>query len=422
MRLKHLLLFIVLAGFSTGSLFSQVRQVIVGNGGNFSDSTNNVTVGTFDPILETYTQFGTASTGSVQDVLIEGDFAYVSAESMLLKYNIVSHQLVDSTSVPGIQKLAVYGNQLVVTRGFGTIDNFVQVYNQSDLSLAYSIPQVSDESKGVVVVGDSAYVSVPGSFLATVGKMAIIDLDNETFMREVDFDTLGAQATSVWTDGSSVFLINSINFFSAYGTVTEYEIANQTSITTVLSVTAGGGVGFQDDLIYATFGGNIGSYDIVGDSVLNPMVVAGSFVGGTMDTLNEVFYLTDSDYATYGTCYIYDLNGAVLDSFAVNVAPEALAVDYSSSVGREEVILTPLAMTVFPNPVDAVLNVKMEGISGSVQVRLCDLAGRLIQEQTADQVMMGEELHMNVSSLPAGSYLVEVIAGNQRGVSRMIKQ
>jgi hypothetical protein len=87
-------------------------------------------------------------------------------------------------------------------------------------------------------------------------------------------------------------------------------------------------------------------------------------------------------------------------------------------VVREEL---PLAVSAFPNPAVDVLRISAEVPSGvPVLVRLVGLDGRVAHERTytdADRVL---DLELSVAELPRGLYVVQVAAGEARGLFKIV--
>jgi len=93
--------------------------------------------------------------------------------------------------------------------------------------------------------------------------------------------------------------------------------------------------------------------------------------------------------------------------------------DYTTSVR----VFTPIAGALFPNPVSDVLTVEAEmPRPTTVRVRLSDVLGRTVVE-TREQVSAGIfRTQLNVSQLPAGVYIFELLDGDRRLLEKVIKQ
>ncbi|UOR07645.1 T9SS type A sorting domain-containing protein [Hymenobacter aerilatus] len=67
-------------------------------------------------------------------------------------------------------------------------------------------------------------------------------------------------------------------------------------------------------------------------------------------------------------------------------------------------------VSVYPNPTQTQATLELTSLpAGSYQVRILDLTGRVLREQT----LAGQQLHqLSVAELPMGTYLVQVRGAN----------
>jgi hypothetical protein len=70
---------------------------------------------------------------------------------------------------------------------------------------------------------------------------------------------------------------------------------------------------------------------------------------------------------------------------------------------------------MFPNPATSTLTLKTGDVSGA-QITLFDINGQKISEQIAEST----ETNLNVSSLPAGNYIVEIKTADGTVVSKKV--
>ena len=99
-----------------------VHQALILNEGYFDYQTNQiiepVTIGSYNPANQNYQIVDTLEGmrfGS--DVIIDGNFYYVAADTKIFKMDLNTHQEVASVSCPGVRNLGIYQNKLVATRG-----------------------------------------------------------------------------------------------------------------------------------------------------------------------------------------------------------------------------------------------------------------------------------------------------------------
>ncbi len=169
-------------------------------------------------------------------------------------------------------------------------------------------------------------------FNDTLGKIAVVDLTNQSFVRDIELDTMGAGAQEIFTYNDQLFAVCEAN-----GVIAHYDPINDTVIYDEAGVS--GGIAQTDSIIYLNLGSGVGSYDVKNMQVLNSSIVTSSaYVAGALDILNNEFYLNTTDYSSYGKSFIYDAAGTLLDSVEVNVSPEAIGIIYQANN------LTPIAM------------------------------------------------------------------------------
>jgi PKD repeat protein len=72
------------------------------------------------------------------------------------------------------------------------------------------------------------------------------------------------------------------------------------------------------------------------------------------------------------------------------------------------------SVKLFPNPVTDVLNIQYSGTRlNEMQLEICDLAGRRISLQKFYDVESGQQISLNVNSLPKGIYLCKMLSDKQ---------
>lgn len=97
-----------------------------------------------------------------------------------------------------------------------------------------------------------------------------------------------------------------------------------------------------------------------------------------------------------------------------------LCDDGGTSIGK--VNAQELGMNVYPNPASDNINFvfSLDRAAESATIRIVDIAGRTVYTENLNNVNVGEQhININVSSLNAGMYMVELNTGTQRGVSKL---
>ncbi len=422
---------VLLLPFPTATAQSfKTNQVIVASGGQFGNPNNYVRIGAYNPNTKVYTVFDSIRAASTKTVITDGKFTYLTADTLLVKYDIDNHtrMAVTPKSTTGLSYLATYKNYVIATRGYGAGSDFVKVYNNTDLTEAFTITGISDQAAGIVVVGDTAYVAVAGPYNKDTGTIAVIDLVNMQLKREIMLDTLGAQIGRIFTDGTNVYAVN-----SKRNVITTYNVAT-CALTHKIgynSYPSGFGVGLDDNKVFMDFGySGIGYYDIEGDAFSQQLLVNynkipgistfSNFISGAaIDTLNNLFYVSATNYASTGETYIFNTMGEMIDTFAVGVSPEAIAVDYRSTVGiQKSSSKGNLLVNAYPNPAKNTLYIGAENLTNAI-ITVTDISGKVVMQQNVENNPITQ---INIQHLPAGLYIINVKADQANGVQKFIKQ
>jgi hypothetical protein len=75
---------------------------------------------------------------------------------------------------------------------------------------------------------------------------------------------------------------------------------------------------------------------------------------------------------------------------------------------------TSPSVKLYPNPVKDVLSVQYSGSRlNEMQVEICDISGRSFSLQRFYDVQSGQQITLNVNSLPKGIYLCKMISGQE---------
>ena len=240
------------------------KNVLFVNGGQFMDLNHPTQLKSYLPATNTTETIDDYIAGatSVQDMVVDGNFAFVSADYYVTRYNIAKGIATDSIYTQDLSsaesdgngaegagvnnKMALYKNMLLVSRQFSSAapeDGYnVRVYNKGDLSLIKKIP-VSDQATDVVVVSDTAYVMLNGGFAGTTSSLAVIDLKTLTLNREI---MLGADGTAglgvmqMQVKGQDIYFVRLPDFQNRFnsgvlvfntltGAITEHEYDANTS-------------------------------------------------------------------------------------------------------------------------------------------------------------------------------------------------
>ncbi len=98
------------------------------------------------------------------------------------------------------------------------------------------------------------------------------------------------------------------------------------------------------------------------------------------------------------------------------------AIPYNCGVGIASVT-NNLNLNVYPNPVEGMLNISNKFESSNVVVNISDVTGRTVLSRNFDNLTIGSEnISVNVSELNSGTYFIELVTDNGRGVSKFTKK
>ncbi len=389
-----------------------VHQVYVLNEGYFDYQSNTilepVTLGSYNPLTGVYSVVDTIENmrfGS--DIFMNGDFAYVAADSKILKYNKLTNQLVATADCPGVRNVVVDNNYLVATRGeyLTTYDSYLHVYDANTLQLVQAIDTINGPkwaAQNMVVNGSIVYVAVNNGYEwgNEKGLIGQLNLNNLIYGNEIDLGPEGRNPDNMMLSGATILTVNNKDWSGA--SVSKLDISSNNVMTTSIasSITGCGTSCLRADNIV---------YQISGESVLNEwnvlnMSPVGPVVNHNLnyyeiveDPINGLFYASNTDFFSFGKVYIYDQNNNLMNSFDAGVSPGTIAFDTRSAAGLNEVIFS---LSLFPNPTTG--KVQIEGISD---------AEVLVYAITGEELMHVDVVNassIDLSELPAGSYFVNV--------------
>ena len=388
------------------------RKIIIANGGDFSDTTDVTTVAVWTTLNNTYFVFDTINANSVQDVLMQDQYAYVAADGQIYKYDIDSYTLLHTAAAPGVTSLAVAPNQtgIVAACGFPASSNYVRLFDQADLNEVGSVTGISGQCHSVVVVEDTAYVTVPGSFGTTTGSVALCDLNALSLVAEINLDTLGEGITDIYYQDSQNLLItlNSRSFSNPTSAFSTIAIGARTgnSFVNQFPMSFNGGTALVGNTVYGMFDNSFNNVEINPfnpNSVSNSPRIDGFWAGSAMDIAQTEFLLAATDYATYGTIYRYNSTGMLLDSIAVGVSPEAFAIDPRLGLSTSDLLSEEVYIRSYPNPFTDRVTVDASRLKYPVlSLEIYTFGGQKVLSAAAT----GSETELDVSQLPAGNYLL----------------
>jgi hypothetical protein len=394
------------------SVFSQaqnyVHQAIILNEGYFDYQTNEilvpVTIGSYNPANQVYQVVDTLEGmrfGS--DVLINGDYYYVAADSKIFKMDLNTHQEIVSVNCPGVRNLGIYQNKLIATRGeyMTTYDSYLHVYDATNLSLITAIDTIQGPkwaAQNIVVEGSIAYIAVNNAYEwgNEKGIIGQLDFNNLTYGNEVDLGPDGKNPDNMFASNGILYTVNNKDWSGA--SVSRLPIGSTVPTTANISsaITGCGTSALRDDkLVY-----QISMETTLNEFDLSLMNNVGPLSGHSInyyelaqEPVSGNFYASETDYFSFGKVHLYDANNNELSNFDAGVSPGTIAFDVRSASAN----LNELAsnITVYPNPATDILNVNMNGTK-----QIIDLNGKVLVTTNLNNI--------EVSNLNSGVYILSI--------------
>ena len=390
--------------------FSQnyLNQVLVLNEGYFDYQTNQiidpVTIGSYDPSTQIYSVVSTLNGmrfGS--DLIIDGNFYYVAADSKIYKMDLNTHQELASVVCQGVRNLGVYQNKLVATRGeyLTTYDSYLHIYDATTLSLIQAIDTISGPkwaSQNIVVDGSIAYIAINngyewGNEKGLIGKL---NLDNLSYGNEVDLGPDGKNPDNLMKLGDFLYTVNNKDWSNASVSKVALNGSSNATVNLQSAATGCGTSALRDDkLVY-----QISMETTLNEFDINLMNLSGPISGHSInyyelaqEPVSGQLYTSETDFFSFGKIHIFDDNNTELSNFNVGISPGTIVFDVRPSVGLTE---QENSLSIYPNPTNE--NLYLSGFS-SEKTRILDLSGK--------EVISTFEKTVNVSNLKNGAYLLE---------------
>ena len=394
-----------------------VHQAIILNEGYFDYQTNQiiepVTIGSYNPANQTYQLVDTLEGmrfGS--DVIIDGNFYYVAADSKIFKMDLNTHQELASVVCPGVRNLGIYQNKLVATRGeyLTSYSSYLHIYDANTLSLIQAIDTVQGPkwaAQNIVIDGSSAYIAVNngyewGNEKGLIGKL---DLSNLSYGNEVDLGPDGKNPDNLVKLGGFLYTVNNKDFSGSSISKVALDGTSNSTVNLAAASTGCGTSALRDDkLVY-----QISMETALIEFDINLMNTNGPLAGHSLnyyelaqEPVTGQLYTSETDFFSFGKIHIFDNNNTELLNFNAGISPGTIVFDVRSSAGIAAIENT---ISIYPNPAVDFLNVSIDGVK-----RVYDFTGKLLIESSATS--------FDISSLNQGIYVLNVNGANQQFIKR----
>lgn len=385
-----------------------LHQAIILNEGKFDYTTSTivepVTIGSYNPVTNAYEVVDTLEgMRFASDLIIDGNFYYVAADTKIFKMDLNSHQEIGSVICPGVRNLGIYQNKLVATRGeyLTTYKSYLHVYDANTMTLSQEIDTLVGPkwaAQNIVIDGSNAYIAVNNGYEwgNEKGIIGRLDLTNLTYGNEIDLGADGKNPDNLVKHGNTLISVNNKDWSGS--SISKIDLSNASASTVNLSLasTGCGTSALRGDKIV---------YQISNETALNEfdhllMNNVGPITGFSInfyelaeEPVSGNFYATATDYTTYGKVYIYDNSNTELKNFNVGIAPGTIAFDVRPmSAGIVELANE---ISVSPNPASE--SIEINNFQNGT-ITISDLSGKVI--------LTSEEAKINVNELVNGTYFV----------------
>jgi hypothetical protein len=408
---KGLLFF---AALTSATLYAQqyVHQVLIANEGYFDFQTNNIvepaTIGTYNPQTQTYQVANTlAGQRFSSDVIIDGNFYFVAADTKIYKFDLNTHQEVGIISLPGVRNLAISGNKLIATRGeyLQTFDSYLQVFDKNTLQLIAALDTNNGPkwaTQNIVVVNNIAYIAVNNAYEwgNEKGLIGQLNLNTLQYGSEIDLGAEGKNPDNMFLYNNALYTVNnkdwtgaSVSKVNLNGTVNTQNLSN--------AVTGCGTSALRDDkLVYQiSMENTLNDYNLLNMAFVGPVAgITNNFYDLAQEPVNGYLYASATDFFSTGSVSIFDNNNNLLNQFAAGVSPGTIVFDVRSSAGLDELNNT---ISVYPNPSNGVFQIV--GFTSGDTYQVYNATGQVI--------FTGQTSTFDLSAFEAGFYLIHTPKG-----------
>lgn len=389
-----------------------LHQLIVASGGAFSNPNDFMSLAAYNPITQATTNFGEIKTQAVQAVCINEDVLYVTATDSIVAYNLDTYQRIAAVAVQGVRYMLVSGEMLVVSIQYPATENFIRIFNKNSLQYLGSISQISDEAAGMVLYDGKIYVAVPGSWMSTVGKLAVLNAVDGSFIEEIELGSNGEGIHDLFVNNGKVLSVNRSPWGSTTGTISVFDPVSKTVDHHTFPYHIGKGFAINEQSLYVFMNDAVGVINLVDWTVTHAALLpdpgSSSFIyyaDAVLDGLNGRIYATVTDYFSMGEGYIYDLEGSLKGNFAAGISAEALALDYRQPSFNTEI--TYATVSVSPNPASSSLFIGLKTEMARGRYNIYSSSGKVLQSGDFNSAI---NKSLDVSALSAGCYVLAVFS------------
>lgn len=397
---------LVLMIISSIDSFSQQNKLFIASGGAFSNPNDHVNLTVLDRNSYEISDVGEVFTQAVQSITLNQTHLYVAATDSLSVFNAMDYSKLVSVEISGPREMLLCDDRLFVSVQYPETSGFLRIYNASNLAMISVVNEISDEAAAMLHFGNKMYVAVPGSWMSTVGKLAVLNSDG-TFIEEIELGEAGMGIFDLYAYQDKVVSINRSPWGTNSGYLTVFDTISKSVQHFEFPHVVGKGIGIYNDLLYLLLDHGIGSIDMETMQVVQTQIVPDpgsasfiSFGAIVFDPVLSRFYATTTDYFSFGQGYVYSIDGTLIDTFDAGISAEALAL-WDDGITANETLNLNADLFIYPNPVKNQVFIQSE--LDFNQIKVFDTNGRLVLSKSSDSFA-----NIQVEDWISGVYMIQL--------------
>ena len=340
--MKHTFLLFSLFSFFA---FSQNNEgLIILNEGYYDYSNEEViepvSIGVFDMDSQIYEEVIIIDeVRFASDMIVDGDFLYIAADSRVLKYDLYSFELLSQVEVQGVRNLLIHNENLYLSRGdydyttFSPIvfDSYLQIYDKNSLALLNELDTINGpkwSTQNLVIKDDLVYVAINNGFEwgNEKGLIGVLDANTFDYLYEINLGENGKNPDNMMVKGDYIITVNNKDWSGS--SISRISLINDEVVTEDLSeLSTGCGTSTLrgDYLNYQISGGDsLYKFDFENMETLGVEEGIDLNFYEIIEGVDNYLYASNTDFFSYGDVYVYDDQNNLVNNFNVGVTPGKL--------------------------------------------------------------------------------------------------